>query len=844
MTVMTTGCAQNLFGLKPAGQPNSFSAPVVTNWKPGDPVPPGYGMVTVTVRLPESLRKTLAFPSGEPGQYQALLYVHKGSSEFSAPVAVYDAFGNKAGYVAAIDTTTGLATFKLPPLPASTLNPTDAVTAANSYRFSIRVYNRTNGLLEPFAKIAPLTIFGHLNQGAGQDYETFDALTNTKLAMSGEVWSTVAPGLPIVVNVPKLYWHVGANLDSVGGTPIKSISLAGGAAQDGEYRVRVTNLDTSKLSVPGNVVVNFNNGDAAKKMNLQFKNPALFNQTVEIVGAASSVSIAANAKTALDGIGATFTDNYSTAAANGRLTITAKTSAANLLGTIYDRSKLLDTANISGGITFVQGASASFTLALGGTYGEYQPFSFGFEDAASVIYGPVLVSTGSADLSVVAAEIARKLNGNGGFSAAYTAGAASNVVTVASKLRTATRNYDFTDSVGKTTAAVGTVINSVTETAETAGNETTPPTFYNAVVAFSGTSSPKAGDTIIIKTKKSDNTNGPEFSYTAPADTTLNTFRANVETAINTQAQAVGFGFTADDTVADQLKLTAATVPGGKITSATIASAATALTVAVATTSTGVADIASASAAVTLDLEVKKAGGGTDALVDNDDINLAFSYTTLGGVAKSVSVTKSNITAANAATQVRDALNADADFKAAFDATATDPKTLTITASQSATFEGTNPAHNIAVVALRTDHANSFDSGYAKTLAPASSMSKAVRALFKFPTGTTFDSANPPTLSVTDANKSSSDIAGSIGKFVKTSAGGSANEASLTIISNTSELWRLLDVAANASGNDVPTSGRWNFTLKLNGASQIPSSFNLMDLDTAVGGSGTTVQGQ
>ena len=839
VSVMTTGCATNLFGLKQAGQPAQSVATVSNNWKFGDPVPKGYGLVTLKVAVPGAERRTQTIVEAGNGtrdaEMQVLLYVRRPSDNS----LVYDGFGTKAVYVATIDPTTGLATFRLPPLPGTSLDPAAAPTGTNSNLFEIRVYKRADNT----DALTATDQFGHLNPA---DIDTYAALTPKKLIASGETLSTVVPGMPIIVNVPKIFVHLpdsadadvlNDNLDAF--NSVKEISVAGTsvAKQGDEVLVRVTNLDTSKLASGHVLTLDFTDSAAAnvgQTTALTFlSTDGVINGTVDVVTLAgdSATAAATKAKAAIEASAeaADFAANYTLTLSGSKLTITSKSMAPGKAIAVTDASSRLATGNISGGVT---ANKAGFTVTLSGTYAPYQAFNFSFTNGTPTTYNLYGILANTSSLSDIATTVAAAANADTTINADYTASASGNTVTFAAIANGTAFDLDVDpDNNGVATVSAALEFEAAATPATPTQNEdladpTDPlsvPVPWKYVFDFKNQAINK-GDTLVIYTKRPDLSDGPTYSF-GSTTTTLDTFLTAARTNFNTSA--LGFPFTVAEDLDDgdeTLTFTGNEVPGASIASVSIAAPASLMTSAEATTSAGAVDVA-ATKTFTLD------PAGADTVAGTDNVNVNFTWVDNTGATRNVDLTQDR-------TGLVAYLNlpAQAAFSDGFVAgLAGDVLTITAATAVGAKINPYSPAINIPVTVSRTNRDFTLASG--PIVNSVDSYFHRLRALMIFPAGTNF-SGNQPKLSVFDGDRTLYNSTHNlVGEVVKTGAGLDASLADLTLVNNTSGLTWLLDLDASTQGATAPTSGPWNFIIKLNGADQVPDFF-LMDLDTANGHSG------
>ncbi len=806
-------------------------------------------MVTLRVKLPAELRKTLAFtPAGTDGNFQALLYVKRGSDGST----LRDATGINAGYVAPINTTTGEAIFKLPPLPASTIDPTATPDSTNAYRFEIKVYSLGN---TP-ANFLP----------AGDDYQhnvanfgTYDAdadLTNANLVASGEALSTVVAGLPTAISVPRIYLHAGEAIDSFKSpTPVKMITFNTTTVQGDEIRFRLTKADTDKFS--GKKTVTFTLSGAAgagTKLALVLKNG---NATYKADGTGATLAaLQADLKSELDialgGTGVGDNPFYAIGGTSPDITLTGKTSSTNLEGTLRDASSLVATGSISGGIRKVAVTPARFDIDLSGTYNSNEVVDLTFKDAAATPYLKTSIATDSASTTAIANEIAKRINADGAFR--YTAVASGPKLSL-----TATDSAVFpegsnftvdatTKGVDKSAAPAADILSATiaTDAVESAQGGGSGGVTYNAN-SFRFSTAANAGDLLIIKSKKPDGSDGPTLRYVAvAADSAMGTYLNNIGTAANTFATGQDFAlaFTVTNSGGDKLTFTSNFYPGHTIATASIGAPAAGIAATVTSTQAGgdgvLAVVVGSAQTFSAQVDIEADAGDDDVVVNGDELTTTVSFTDKDGVARSTTRTTAIDTAGKAADPagtIKADLDANTTLDDYFTITAVTTTTLRFTA-KAATMDDTNPASSfpIAITRLKAGAAAlPAKVTTAETKITNFAGLRALRVLTVWPSGTTFSAS--PTLTATDGTRTSGDVGLSLGKFHKLrGATTPVNGTDLSVISN---LTRLLDLDAS-NGTGGPVNGPWNFSLKLNSGGAVPTIY-LMDLDTAEGAGGNAI---
>lgn len=833
---MATGCAPHLFGVKPAGK--APVSAVGVNWKPGQATPAGYSPVKVRVDLRSLLgqsgRSVQDIPSvaGTPlGNSQVLLFVKKADTG----AFVTDAFGSgtQAAYVAAVEPD-GTAEFNLPPLPNSgVLNPTDPIdsTGSNAYRFEVRVYNRALGAN---AVVTPLDLFQHISVVPGAD---LDDLTNSKLIASGEVLGTVSPGLPIVVDVPLLYWHIGSNLDSHALTPTTKITSTDAPVNSGVVRVRATNVDTSKLS--GNARATIKLTGTAAPTSIRVVNNAGQDVTVTSSAAPASLNaVAAELKTLLEGsaLGA----NYNFSVSGATIKMAAKTNSDQFNGTISNASLYLDSENLDGGNPAVTGVKSKFTFTLSGTYQAGQRVDFEF-NAGGSNYLLQNVATNTATLAALASEIANQLNTDVAFNTAtnfnttFTATAVGNTVEIEAQSNAAAKDLDATQPASFIVASLASSatasLDALDSPEEVLGPGGTSLRFYDRVVTFSGT--PEKGDTFRITATKSDASATTTISYTANTGDTIDTVANALENEANSVNDTFKVNFTAvANNAANTLTFTAKNNPTGwTITNVEKIVDPVSVTASDSVDALGVVPVAATLVNAQVDVEPP----GDDALASGQTVTVSI---TRGSATDTFSHT---VGAAETSADVATALAALIDANANYVATAAG-SVITITGQDGAPDIDEYATSTSLPISVKRVPSVGFD-GNTTTIAlsggVASTFEHKLRVMLKYGAA----QASPPTLSVTDGNRrDNDDIPNSLGKFLKqlgTSA--TVNNLATSLLSGSTATY-FLDLSV-PSGASAPTSGPWNFTVS--GPTAAPTQFILMDLETAPSQDGpTTVEAE
>lgn len=822
---MATGCAPHLFGVKPAGKAPVAAAAV--NWKPGQATPAGYSPVKVRVDLKSLLsqgsRSVQDIPSisGTPlGNSQVLLFV----KEADTGTFVTDAFGSgtQAAYVAAVEAD-GTAEFNLPPLPNSgVLNPSDAIdsTGSNAYRFEVRVYNRS---LNSNAVITPIDLFQHVSIVPGNG---FDDLTNSTLIASGEVLGTVSPGLPVVVDVPLFYWHVGSNIDSHALTPTAKITSTTAPIDGSLVRVRATSVDTSKLS--GNARATIKLTGTAAPTSIRVVNGAGQDVTVTSAAAPADLdTVASQLKALLEGsaLGA----NYNFSVSGSTIKMAAKTNSDTLNGTISNASLYLDDASIDDGNPEIEGVKSKFTFTLQGTYLAGQRIDFQFDGGGST-FQVQNVASATGTLAALAAAIVTDLNNDAGFDAVYSAtDNGDGSITIEADSDAATQDLDTPQTSDFIVASLASTATASLDALETPEEQLGPGgvslQFYDREITFSG--APEKGDTFRVTATKSDSSGTATIEYVTQTGDVLDDVINGLATEAGTNNTFKVNFTTVADTGNDKLAFTAKNNPTGwtitnieKIVDPVSVSATDSVDAA------GVVPVAATLINGTVDVEPV----GADSLQVGETVVISitrggttdtFSYTVAGGD------TSTDVAAALVAL-----IDADDDYNAS-----NVGSVITITGEDGAPSIDEYAESTSLPVTVKRVPSVKF-AGNSTTIALTGGVSTTfehkLRVMLKYGTAP----ASPPTLSVTDGNRrDNDDIPNQLGTFLK-QLGTSSTVSNLgTSLLTGSTATYFLDLSV-PQGPSAPTSGPWNFTIS--GPTAAPTEFILMDLETAPSQDGPT----
>jgi hypothetical protein len=874
LSVMTTGCATKLLGVKAAGsasqaiQGAAEKAPL--NWKPGDPTPAGYtDGVTVRVQLPQELLRKVQLLPYNPSQ--VLLYVRdpdltdNPATGNALEDAVTDAFNtaNNAMYVAPIDPVSGKAEFRLPPMPGSgatlpSQSPTGTAGSANAYRFEVRVYDSfANGI------ITADDFYGHKTPATAAP---LNSLSNSAIIASGEVLATVLPGLPIVVKVPYVFEHASGNIDSKNFTQVTKSeklnpTLDSATASDKVYRVRMTafnpaNMDATNASA--SIFVGDNAADTGP-LALNFANTAGLNQTVVGTGA-NRTALIDDLVSDLSGIAA-FANNYYVRRStdNASLEIKAKTNATNLNAVLTNKSIILgNQVSISNGVNPFGGVKSSVDFDLAGTIdvGELVQYSFTDVGANGVpgggddtVYAQVITTTGNT-LASLATQIVSSINT--AFGATWDAsviGAGTSIRITADAVGAA-RTLAVNPTVARTASTLSAPLGAAT--AENLGsngiNNPTAPTPYKRSLVV-GAGGAVAGDKVIVTfgpvtAGGSNLTQQLLFSSTRTqaqaAQDIIDDFNNNAALATHRAHFTVAAG-----AAAGEVQYTARYIPTAYTVSSTDVPNPNPLptvSAANAVATSGQSNNGGTAANGTIDIDRLTAGDAWDAA---DKVSLIINGPGFPANHTVESAAITTATAAGAASAVRTALNGDATFTGQFNAVA-DPApgsilTLVATASvssQTYTFDvrrSFRAASFAGITATQTATTASVSGGTG-----GAGMSHRLRVRIKFPSGTTFDNGNLPTLTATDGNQNVGPLGSVLGSIVNASDGGAPVNGT-TLSTALDSRTRVFDINA-----DSGVSGPWNFSLFLKGTTLGVGNteFTFFDADTAGGDGSSAVTAQ